>query len=112
MSGVHARHRMHENSLEAHASEVKTGNLGRRASLVLAVYAKSTAPLRDREVMSAMGFMELAKVQPRITELIGLGVLREIDSAICPTTGKRVRRCGLARVCPEPSGLFDLGEQL
>lgn len=53
-------------------------------------------PLTDREVMVACGFSEPNQVRPRLTKLLALGVLVEVEPVRCAITGKTVRRVRLA----------------
>ncbi len=95
---------MHQNSLEAHATERDTGRLGKRAKAIMwkfeswARIAKQTGGhgfgargVSDRQVMEALHFSDMNSVRPRITELIKSGQLEECGSVIDPSTGKRVR---------------------
>lgn len=79
---------IHQHSIEAYHSEAD--KLSRRAWLVLA-WIDMHGPATDREVMQGMGFQEPNSVRPRITELIGAGLLIEKASKRCPVTGKTVR---------------------
>ena len=80
---------VHINSLSAFYSL----KLGQRRAAVLAIYAESSEPLTDRQVMEALGATERNHVAPRATELIADGFLYEVDSIKCDVTGKTVRRC-------------------
>ena len=48
-------------------------------------------PMTDRQVAATLGFAELAKVQPRISELIQADMLEECGERKCPQTGMTVR---------------------
>lgn len=76
---------IHSNSLASYAS---LGNLGDRQRATLACYWPT--PLTDREVSTMLG-IELYQARPRVTELIALGLLREIGSQKDPITGRKVR---------------------
>ncbi len=67
--------------------------LGQRRAVVLSVYAESSDPLTDRQAAARIEGAEFGNVKPRITDLINDEFLHEVDSVICETTGKRVRRC-------------------
>lgn len=82
---------MHENSIAAYRSE--RDRLSKRAWLVLA-WLDMNGPATDRQVMEGMKFSEPNAVRPRITELVDAGLLVEIRSVRCPTTGKTVRVVG------------------
>ncbi len=84
----HPVHRMHDNSLDAYAKELP--RLSRRAMLIHAEVVLG-GPGTDRQIMNRMGFTDMNAVRPRISEMIDLGVLREVATKKCPTTGKRVR---------------------
>lgn len=75
-----------------------------RANMVLKVYQQANRPLMDREVMNRLAFQDINCVQPRITELIGEGKIRESGKMKSPT-GKTVR------VCEPVKTLFDLHEE-
>lgn len=80
---------MHPNSLKAHKEEkVK---LGKRADLIYAFLMGQPRPMTDRQIQAAM-FNEsgVALCQPRITELIDKGWLKETGKTLS-TTGKDVR---------------------
>lgn len=91
---AHAAHRMHENSLAAHAAE--EAKLSKRCAAVLE-WLKEHGPHTDREVMQGMGFTDMNAVRPRITELIEAGKLMEVGDVRCSTTGKSVRRVDIKR---------------
>jgi hypothetical protein len=93
---AHATHEIHKNSLAAwHAGE-RSGYFSDRELEVLNALQSAHRPLRDREIMAACGYAELAKVQPRISTLIDRGVLVEVGRSLCPETGKRVRLVDIA----------------
>lgn len=89
----HAVHEMHQNSLAAwHAGE-RAGFFNERELEVLQAYHNAGRPLRDREVQAMCEYAEVAKVQPRISDLVDKGVLIEVGRKRCPVTGKGVRTC-------------------
>lgn len=82
---------MHKNSVEAYfeTSSVRA----KRAKKVLGVYGSER--LTDRQVMQRLGYVEINAVQPRITELIEAGALKEYGKAKDPTTHRTVRIVGI-----------------
>lgn len=92
---------MHANSIEA----FRGSYFGERAQAVLDAFIAAPVPLTDAECATRMGFPHKSKVQPRISELIIAGFLREVASAKDPETGKTVRCCmatSLARKASAP----------
>lgn len=83
---------IHSNSASAFSEERETGRMSKRAAAILRWLNARPRPFTDREVMTGMGFQDPNQVRPRITELIHMGILEEVDSVKCPVTGKTVRR--------------------
>lgn len=48
--------------------------------------------MTDREVKEALGVSDMNYVRPRITELLKLGYIVEVDDVKCHLTNKTVRR--------------------
>ena len=88
-------HVMHPNSLEAYSEESQ--NLSQRKAAVVAAYRIAGRPLRDREVMCALGFRDMNAVRPTITALIHDDILHEVGSQTDPDTGRTVRLVTLTR---------------
>lgn len=86
---------IHKNSLFAWATSKKT--LSERARLVLD-YVKHHGAMTDKSIAQALGFNHKSAVQPRISELVAMGLLHEVGSDKDPETGKTVRK-----VAYEPS---------
>ena len=86
----HKNHQMHENSLAAYQQEGL--RLSTRARLIYQFMVQRHEPMTDRQVQAAMGFEERGMVQPRISELVKVKLLTEVDRVGCPKTGKPVRR--------------------
>ena len=90
--------KMHNNSLGTYDEE--KFNLSKRSMLILEYMTlfknSSQRSLTDREIQSALGFSERGMVQPRITELIGDGLLEEVGRTKCRVTGKNVRLVSIA----------------
>lgn len=104
MSGT--SHETHINSLAAwHAGE-RSGFFNERELEILDVMHASRMSLRDREVMERCGYTELAKVQPRLSDLVKKGVLREIGRQKCPLSGKFVRLTSIAPPATMKQDLF------
>jgi hypothetical protein len=87
----HDEHKMHSNSLEAW-KVLKTTERRKKVIEVYEKYGEKT----DREVCKLLGFTEMNRVRPRITELLDTGVLVEVGRVKCKTTGIRVRVCDLS----------------
>jgi hypothetical protein len=84
----HATHSMHTNSLDAWRSiDPET-----RQAAVCRVLDAHRRPMTDREICTALGAADMNYARPAVTHLIQEGVLREVDSVRCSTTGRRVRR--------------------
>lgn len=84
---------MHENSLTAYRSETKRITL--RAATVFAWICRH-GRATDREVMRGLGFTDPNKVRPRITELVDVGMLVEVENKRDTETGKTVRVVDIA----------------
>ena len=69
--------------------------MSKRARAIVHEFRKHGKPMTDREIAMALGFSDMNSVRPRITELCSAGILGEVDSVKCPTTGKMVRKCAL-----------------
>ncbi len=83
---------MHQNSLEAHATERDSGRLGKRAQRIMEIFEWAPGSnWTDRMVMKALSFRDPNAARPRISELIKAGQLEECGSTIDADTGKRVR---------------------
>jgi predicted HTH transcriptional regulator len=74
---------------------------GRQAQIIDCI--REHGPMTDRQIQERLGLRDMNQVRPRVTELREMRVLREVGSARCPVTGRRVRVCGLG----EPGVLFD-----
>jgi hypothetical protein len=83
---------IHPNSHDAHADLAATGTLSKRQAVIYAWLSAHQRPWTDREVAAHLNFADMNCVRPRITELVGRGLLEEVDSVRCPVTGKTVRR--------------------
>lgn len=92
---------VHSNSIACYHAE--RARLSERASRVLAWF-QVHGPATDRQAMIGLGFSEPNAVRPRITELIELGLLRELGSVRCAVTGKTVRRVAAP---PAQGALFE-----
>ena len=88
--GAHEQHEMHENSLGTYRQEGL--KLSDRARQIYQFMIGQHEALTDRQVQAAMGFAERGHVQPRISDLVKVGLLVEVDKVNCSVTGKPVRR--------------------
>lgn len=82
----------HTHSREAYECIRAEGMLSRRQAAILQWLLANPKPWSDREIAAGMGYLDMNAVRPRITELIKIGLLIEVDSVRCPVTGKTVRR--------------------
>jgi hypothetical protein len=82
---------MHDNSVVAYGDINADGTLSTRAAEILRHCMRDLQPRTDRQIAQEMKFTDMNCVRPRITELIGAGLLRESGSITCPVTRKRVR---------------------
>lgn len=83
---------MHINSIEAYYEELP--KLSKRARQIADFFYNNgyAGGYTDREVMNVLGYTEPNQVRPRITELIQLGILKEVGAVKCEITGKKVRK--------------------
>ena len=81
-------HDMHENSLIAHTEE-EPKLCKRMIKIIADVQVRGNGT--DKEIALRMGFSHKSAVQPRISDLIKMGKLVEVDKSKDPETGKRVR---------------------
>ena len=98
---------VHPNSLAAF-DQGSEELFSKRQRKVMEALRASREPLTDREIMIRLGFPDANSVRPRVTELLGMGELIEVDSVRCPITGKTVRRVKLAN--HEIQAEFDIEE--
>jgi len=88
---THTSHKMHSNSLSAHASL----NLSDREKQVLHT-VRSLQIATDRKIMYYLGYSDPNHVRPRVTALLKRGILREVGSEKDVFTGRTVRRVEVA----------------
>jgi len=89
---AHAFHAMHINSRAAHILICQTLP-ARKSEVYGAVLTLACAT--DRDVAALLGYADLNRVRPRITEMLGEGTLIERDSRRCPVTHRMVRTVSL-----------------
>ena len=97
------RHRLHPHSLTTYREEQPT--LGARASTILDLFRR-VGQMSDREVLSHLGLTDPNAVRPRITELVRMGLLREVGTTTDFVTHKTVRVCEAVREAPAQMRLF------
>lgn len=85
--GDHPHHQMHANSLAALGSL----DCGERERLIIDAYVAAGLPQTDRQIAERLGFDDMNKVRPRISDLIDDLILREVGSTKDHVTGKKVR---------------------
>lgn len=85
--------KLHANSQAAFKADKK--ELGGR-SLEVLTEVRANGPGTDREICKRLAYPHRSWVQPRISDLIRLGHLIELESVPDSTTGKSVRKVGLA----------------
>ena len=99
---------IHENNKLSYSEGKADGTFKTKREACYAAYRSSKEPLTDREVSQMIGERERNGASPRINEMLEDGLAREVDSVICPDTGKRVRRCVVVQeFFPRPSGGSD-----
>jgi hypothetical protein len=81
---------MHENSLCAF--DQIEDERSTREDLIYKVLMEAARPMTDREIVKAIGFVDMNAARPRVTSLRDNRWLIETGSVECPVTGKRVRR--------------------
>lgn len=81
---------VHPNSISSF--EEITPKLSGRRKDVYGVIHRSGRKMTDREVKEALGVSDMNYVRPRITELVKLGYVVEVDDIKCHLTNKTVRR--------------------
>jgi hypothetical protein len=86
---------MHPNSILAYKETKEERE--RRKQDILRVYELSTRPIIDREVCERLGFFDMNKVRPRITEMIQERKLRQVGKRKDHVTRKSVREVELIR---------------
>ena len=79
---------MHQNSLLAYN---QITNLSERHQKILRIYQNSPVPLTARDVLRLFGGYDMNQVRPRCSELIDMGLLREVADTKDRITGKSVR---------------------
>ena len=81
---------VHDNSIKAHREE--GANIGIRAGLVLSFLRNEpNLSFTDKQIARELGYDHVSRVQPRCTELIQAGLLREVGKVKCDETNKTVR---------------------
>ena len=81
---------VHSNSISSF--EEITPKLSGRRKDVYNVIHQSGKKMTDREVKETLGVSDMNYVRPRITELLKLGHIVEVDDVKCSLTNKTVRR--------------------
>lgn len=88
----------HTHSTAALSDITADGSLGRRATYILQAARQraednpDNPAFTDRDMLRILGYSDPNAVRPRITELIGMGLLIEVDAVRDSVTGKTVRR--------------------
>lgn len=93
----HPSHQMHENSLEAWAAL----DGSERWRQIREILAAAQSPLTDREICTRLGSRDMNYARPTITRARDLGLLREVGSVKCTTSGRTVRLVGLVESVKE-----------
>lgn len=86
--------RTHPNSRKAHAEEGP--RLSKRAAAILA-NVREHGPGSDKAIAARMWFSHRSAVQPRISDLVKMGLLVECGEQVDSETGKTVRVVGVPR---------------
>ena len=78
---------MHPNSLTAYdATSTERATIEQE---IMRLFGRDNTPRTDRQIQRDIGHFD--KVNPRVTELVGEGLLHEVGSVRCEYTGKTVR---------------------
>ena len=80
---------MHENSLKSYLQEKEEGRLNKRSCEILEVL-KLLPGQSARQIMLSLGYDDMNKVRPRLTELKQLNLIIETGKIRDIETGKRV----------------------
>jgi chromosome segregation and condensation protein ScpB len=80
---------VHQNSAKCYHES--RHELSKRAEEVLSCYRGMKQPLTDRQVKEMLGYSDSNAVRPRVTEMIDMGILREVGKTVDTVTGKTVR---------------------
>jgi|TARA_R100000482_G_scaffold124940_1_gene80162 hypothetical protein len=81
---------IHNNSIKTYYEDLT--KLNKREKVIFEFFCdNSEIMFTDRQVQQKLGFAERNMVQPRVTELIGKGLLEEAGKTKCQITGKTVR---------------------
>jgi len=91
-----AGRRVHANSAQSHDEDVRSGRITSRSRAIL-IEIRRRGPGTGRQLAKRLNAVDHMVVQPRISELVDAGFLRELGSVICEYTKKRVRVVGLTR---------------
>jgi predicted transcriptional regulator len=83
---------MHANSLAAYRDGGEAKIRLARAVEVAEAFRRH-GPMTDRQCARVLGYPHKSAVQPRISELVKAGVLRDTDSCLDDVSGKTVRVC-------------------
>lgn len=97
---------MHQNSLNVY-TQMRDKLKGRKA-LIVSYFEKIKHPVTDRQCLGSLFPYtdNINMVQPRITELIGLGILREVGKHFDEATKATVR---MVELNAEPQAQLVLG---
>lgn len=90
-----SRRKMHRHSLDAYVAG-RVDLFPARSRAILSTIEAAGVPMTDRGIMLALKFTDPNRVRPRVTELVGAGVLREVGEQRDPETGRPVRLVDLA----------------
>ena len=86
---------VHDNSHDANKALTDKETRQRR---IMKVVRGAGHPLTDREIKDSLGYVDMNSVRPRVTELVGDGVLVECGKRRCGVTGLSVRTVKAARL--------------
>lgn len=80
---------VHENSLLSYIEEKENGRIGKRQSEVLE-FLRENKTATAREIMLSLGYDDMNKIRPRLTELKGYNLIHEVGKVKDEVTGKTV----------------------
>jgi hypothetical protein len=82
---------IHENSRQSYEENESTGKGKSYRKRIVELLRQTGEILTDRQIQTRLGVVEKSNIQPEITRLTKMGVLREANKIKCPVTNKTVR---------------------
>jgi len=89
---------MHTNSIDAYHA---VSNILRPRERKVLDWLDQHGPATDRQIVTGLGFTDMNAIRPRVTELIGRGLVREVGNRRDEVTGVTVRIVDVERTAPQ-----------